>query len=77
MSVTCTLCDQSVPESEAVWGVDFPDCGPVHDECADLDLWHYERDDAVLWRRISERRIKEGGWLPDLADCLTVRRKES
>ena len=74
--MTCTLCESPVPDAEAVWGVDFPDCGPVHTECADLD-YRLSASDPVILRRIAERRIGEEGWLPYLADCLTVRREES
>lgn len=58
----CTLCEQPIGESP-LWGIDFPKCGPVHDECADLDYWHYRRDGAA-YRNVMDRHIRDYGWLP-------------
>ena len=34
--MSCTLCNAPIDEYP-LWGIDFPNNGPVHDECADLD----------------------------------------
>ena len=64
----CTLCHNVIHEYP-LWGVDFPNCGPVHGDCADYDYWLSSREDQPLQRLIQQRHIREQGWLP--TPCAT------
>lgn len=56
----CTLCEHPVDEYP-LWGIDYPNSGPVHDECGRYDDWHYFTDTKDV--RLA-RYIREQGWLP-------------
>lgn len=66
---TCTLCGSRVSGLTALWGIDFPNCGPVHGDCADYDYWLASREDQPLQCLIQQRYIREQGWLP--TPCAT------
>ena len=63
MFTDCTLCGHPIDEYP-LWGIDFPNNGPVHDECAELDYWLSSHADQSLQRLIQQRHIREQGWLP-------------
>lgn len=58
--MNCTLCEQPIDEYP-LWGVDYPNCGPIHDECGRYDDWHYSRD---IQHHVLARHIRDHGWLP-------------
>lgn len=37
----CTLCNAPVEERDAIYGIDYANCGPVHPDCAYYDDWLY------------------------------------
>jgi len=52
----CTLCGESIYPREELYGIDFPQCGPVHFDCAELDNARYLED----MRRRAALAEKEG-----------------